>query len=253
MSAAAAVPVPIARAHSVASSSSSEAEVQSAGSSAVSLLSSTFGPGLAFSPLGSSAPSTACTSPLSSPKALVPKHEQQQQPGAREPSASASSSSSARSQAAAAPLSIQQQHPSPSTRDLASYAAQVIRNEAKALLALADRLDHHAHVVAPLERRPHVPPPASTAAAAADAAPFISASVSGGTCSDLAAERLEQQQPAADSPSSSSAHAFARVVRTLAGAPRHAKLVISGVGKSAIIARKLVATMCSLGASLSLS
>lgn len=93
----------------------------------------------------------------------------------------------------------------PSSDELSTYAANVIRAEAYALLALATR-------IAPIPT------------------------------SDDGMFRMEEE--------SKSNIEFRRCVEMLAALPKHGKIIVTGIGKSGIVARKMVATFNSLGESL---
>lgn len=127
----------------------------------------------------------------------------------------------------------------PSSVDLAKYASDIIRNEAYALLALAARLapaayplldDEGAHVVR-----------------------TDSSSSVGTEPSDDGSEESEELyakspvDPAIEVAESRTNHAFRNVVTLVQSMPRHGKILISGIGKSGIVAKKMVATFCSLG------
>lgn len=103
----------------------------------------------------------------------------------------------------------------PSGDELSSYAASIIRNEAYALLALASRIAPASH---PIEQENY--------------APFAPDNENDGrTCGKESRSNLE----------------FRRCVEMLAALPSHGKILVSGVGKSGIVARKMVATFNSLG------
>lgn len=127
----------------------------------------------------------------------------------------------------------------PNSVDLAKYASDIIRNEAYALLALAARLapaayplldDEGAHVVR-----------------------TDSSSSVGTEPSDDGSEESEELyaksavDPAIEVEESRTNHAFRNVVALVQSMPRHGKILISGIGKSGIVAKKMVATFCSLG------
>ena len=106
------------------------------------------------------------------------------------------------------PLSLS--HTKPSPDQLSSYAADIIRNEAYALLALASR-------IAPASAQDHY-----------EMADSID---------EMDGYRLESRSNVE----------FRRCVEMLAALPPHGKIIVTGVGKSGIAGRKLVATFCSLG------
>jgi hypothetical protein len=105
----------------------------------------------------------------------------------------------------------------PSPTQLTAYAASIIRNEAYALLALAARI-----------------------------APAAQPVVDDGRCS---ADDAEAFRRAIGSPGTESKTnmAFRGVVDALNSLPAHGKIIVTGVGKSGIAGRKMVATFCSLG------
>ncbi|KAI5478434.1 hypothetical protein MNV49_005075 [Pseudohyphozyma bogoriensis] len=100
----------------------------------------------------------------------------------------------------------------PTKTQLSSYAAQIIRNEAYALLALAARL---APAAEPIQDDADEP---------------------------FAAEYDDHHRS-----ESKTNVAFRGVIEALAGLPPHGKIIVTGVGKSGIVARKMVATFNSLG------
>jgi len=136
---------------------------------------------------------------------------------------------------------------------MAVYASNIIRNEAYALLALAARLAPAAH---PL----HDEDGAYFGHTASAAAPMSSSSSSdeGGEGSQTG----ELLPPDLDEPVSGGRSsddvlvesrtnvAFRQVVDLCQSMPPHGKILVTGVGKSGIAARKMVATFCSLGPSL---
>lgn len=127
----------------------------------------------------------------------------------------------------------------PSGVDLAKYASDIIRNEAYALLALAARLAPAAHPLLD-DDGAHVVRTDSSSSVATDS------SDDGSDESD----DLYAKSPvdlAIDAEESRTNQAFRNVVALVQSMPRHGKILISGIGKSGIVARKMVATFCSLG------
>lgn len=131
----------------------------------------------------------------------------------------------------------------PNSVELAKYASDIIRNEAYALLALAARLapaayplldDDGAHVVRATD---------SSSSAGTDS------SDDGCEDSDDAAYAKSPVGVESHVEESRTNQAFRNVVTLIQSMPRHGKILISGIGKSGIVARKMVATFCSLGAS----
>ncbi|KWU46814.1 SIS domain-containing protein [Rhodotorula sp. JG-1b] len=128
----------------------------------------------------------------------------------------------------------------PNSVDLAKYASDIIRNEAYALLALAARLapaayplldDEGAHVVR------------------TDSSSSVGTEPSDDGSSEEAEELYAKSpvDPAIMVEESRTNHAFRNVVTLVQSMPRHGKILISGIGKSGIVAKKMVATFCSLG------
>ncbi|GAA5859660.1 hypothetical protein JCM8547_006181 [Rhodosporidiobolus lusitaniae] len=131
----------------------------------------------------------------------------------------------------------------PTSTQLAQYASNVIRNEAYALLALAARLAPAAH---PLLEDEYT-----------QASPSSLPSSEEGSVEDVE-DREREVDPAAIlegvpfSPvlpreESRTNVAFRNVVDLITSMPRHGKILVSGVGKSGIVGRKMVATFSSLG------
>lgn len=128
----------------------------------------------------------------------------------------------------------------PNSVDLAKYASDIIRNEAYALLALAARLapaayplldDEGAHVVR------------------TDSSSSVGTEPSDDGSSEESEELYAKSpvDPAIEVEESRTNHAFRNVVTLVQSMPRHGKILISGIGKSGIVAKKMVATFCSLG------
>lgn len=114
--------------------------------------------------------------------------------------------------------------PAPSSSQLTAYAASIIRNEAYALLALAAR-------IAPADQ------------------PILDEDEERCSADDADAFRRAIGSPGRESRTNI---AFRGVVEALRSLPPHGKIIVTGVGKSGIAGRKMVATFCSLG-ELSLS
>ncbi|GAA5980951.1 hypothetical protein JCM10908_003928 [Rhodotorula pacifica] len=127
----------------------------------------------------------------------------------------------------------------PNSVDLAKYASDIIRNEAYALLALAARLapaayplldDEGAHVV-------RADSSSSVGTDPSDDGSDESEEMYAKSPVDLTIELEESRTN----------QAFRNVVNLIQSMPRHGKILVSGIGKSGIVARKMVATFCSLG------
>ncbi|GAA5969197.1 hypothetical protein JCM11641_007505 [Rhodosporidiobolus odoratus] len=132
----------------------------------------------------------------------------------------------------------------PSSTQLAKYASEVIRNEAYALLALAARLA----------------PAAQPLASEYTDELFVGVRRSpseAGIETDLEKELpLDQPvlegvplppSPPVEREDSRTNVAFRRVVDLITSMPPHGKVIVTGVGKSGIVGKKMVATFCSLG------
>lgn len=134
----------------------------------------------------------------------------------------------------------------PSSVELAKYASDIIRNEAYALLALAARLAPAAYPLLDDEG-------SHTVRAGSDSG---SRSLGGVDSSDEGsydggADEADPKSPAESDvqlDESRTNQAFRNVVNLVQSMPRHGKVLVSGIGKSGIVARKMVATFCSLGA-----
>ncbi|GAA5997409.1 uncharacterized protein JCM10292_000242 [Rhodotorula paludigena] len=131
----------------------------------------------------------------------------------------------------------------PSSTDLAHYASTVIRNEAYALLALAARLAPAARPLLDEDgvyREQYEGDGSSTS-----------------SIEDVPAglDLLDDPQPGGRDrrgtdvvPDESRTNvAFRQVVELVQSMPAHGKILVTGVGKSGIVGRKMVATFCSLG------
>ncbi|GAA6063628.1 hypothetical protein JCM10212_000129 [Sporobolomyces blumeae] len=130
---------------------------------------------------------------------------------------------------------------SPSSTDLSLYAASIIRNEAYALLSLAARLSPASHPIVSDEEL--------------DLASSDSASSAEGLAFDDDARSSRRGSisiprggdPPVVLPESRTNVAFRQVVDLIRQMPPHGKVLVTGIGKSGIAGRKLVATFCSLG------
>ncbi|GAA5903237.1 hypothetical protein JCM8208_002248 [Rhodotorula glutinis] len=139
----------------------------------------------------------------------------------------------------------------PSPTQMAVYASNIIRNEAYALLALAARLAPAAH---PLHDED-----GAYFGHTASAAPAPSSSSSSSDEGGEGSQTGELLPPDLDEPVSGGRSsddvlvesrtniAFRQVVDLCQAMPPHGKILVTGVGKSGIAARKMVATFCSLG------
>lgn len=132
----------------------------------------------------------------------------------------------------------------PTAAQISAYAAATIRNEAYALLALASRIAP-AGVRIVGEGDESAYEYSSTSAEGSEASSDLS---------DDGAESLPQGSPSIGEPArlrgeSKTNLAFGQVIRMLSSLPPHGKIVVSGVGKSGIAGRKMVATFTSLGQS----
>ncbi|GEM06285.1 arabinose-5-phosphate isomerase [Rhodotorula toruloides] len=127
----------------------------------------------------------------------------------------------------------------PTPTELAVYASNVIRNEAYALLALAARLAPAAHPLIDDEGSclPHYSPASDAASSMSISDEDVDGRSSG---SDLGEAALRREETRTN-------EAFRQVVDLIRSMPAHGKVLVSGIGKSGIVARKMVATFCSLG------
>ncbi|KAM0793286.1 hypothetical protein ACM66B_000747 [Microbotryomycetes sp. NB124-2] len=116
----------------------------------------------------------------------------------------------------------------PTATARSTYAASIIRNEAYALLALAARLAPAAHPVVDRED------------AVDDGT--LPLTDSGSSSDESLAPRIDAVKP-----ESRTNQSFNQVVDMLSGLPAHGKVIVTGIGKSGIAARKMVATFNSLG------
>ncbi|GAA5842983.1 hypothetical protein JCM3766R1_001651 [Sporobolomyces carnicolor] len=126
----------------------------------------------------------------------------------------------------------------PSSTDLSLYAASIIRNEAYALLSLAARLSPASQPIVSDEELDS----ASTSESASydglgfdeDTHPSRRESVSGPSGVAVLQESRTNV-------------AFRQVVDLIRDMPAHGKVLVTGIGKSGIAGKKMVATFCSLG------
>lgn len=130
----------------------------------------------------------------------------------------------------------------PTPTELAVYASNVIRNEAYALLALAARLAPAAHPL--IDDEGSYLPQYSPASDAASTSGASDDDTSDGRSSG--SDLGERSPPRGESRTN---QAFRQVVDLIRSMPPHGKVLVSGIGKSGIVAKKMVATFCSLGAS----
>ncbi|GAA5876021.1 hypothetical protein JCM16303_006994 [Sporobolomyces ruberrimus] len=125
----------------------------------------------------------------------------------------------------------------PSTTDLSVYAASIIRNEAYALLSLAARLSPASQPIVSDEEL--------------DSASSESSSVEGlGFDEDTHPSRRQSisgPSGLAILQESRTNVAFRQVVDLIRDMPAHGKVLVTGIGKSGIAGKKMVATFCSLG------
>ncbi|GAA6031962.1 hypothetical protein JCM8097_003363 [Rhodosporidiobolus ruineniae] len=141
------------------------------------------------------------------------------------------------------PASAQIAGPSkPTSTQLAQYASMVIRNEAYALLALAARLAPAAHPLVPDDEL------AGYGGAPSSGTSSEEGSVEGAEDREARRDREELPSPFPMSREESLTNvAFRHVVDLVTSMPPHGKILVTGVGKSGIVGRKMVATFCSLG------
>ncbi|KAM0755490.1 SIS domain-containing protein [Meredithblackwellia eburnea MCA 4105] len=141
---------------------------------------------------------------------------------ATSPSSSLASSPALRPSASGSPvadeLCLADTKPSP--RQVTAYAASIIRAEAYALLALADRMTPSSSPCLDDLDAPFSPD-------------FITPSSSSRSLSPVEESRTN--------------NGFLNTLNSLAALPPHGKILVTGVGKSGIAGRKIVATLCSLG------
>ncbi|GAA5922465.1 uncharacterized protein JCM15063_003311 [Sporobolomyces koalae] len=125
----------------------------------------------------------------------------------------------------------------PSTTDLSLYAASIIRNEAYALLSLAARLSPASQPIVSDEELDSANSEASSFEGFGfdeDTHPSRRQSVSGPMGSPILQESRTNV-------------AFRQVVDLIRDMPAHGKVLVTGIGKSGIAGKKMVATFCSLG------
>lgn len=133
--------------------------------------------------------------------------------------------------------SITTQH-LPTSTDLSLYAASIIRNEAYALLSLAARLSPASQPIVSDEELD-------------SASNSESSSYEGlGFDEDTHPSRRESVSGPSGVPilqESRTNVAFRQVVNLIRDMPAHGKVLVTGIGKSGIAGKKMVATFCSLG------
>ncbi|GAA5946993.1 hypothetical protein JCM3765_002107 [Sporobolomyces pararoseus] len=126
----------------------------------------------------------------------------------------------------------------PTSTDLSLYAASIIRNEAYALLSLAARLSPASQPIVSDEELD-------------SASNSESSSYEGlGFDEDTHPSRRESISGPSGVPilqESRTNVAFRQVVNLIRDMPAHGKVLVTGVGKSGIAGKKMVATFCSLG------
>ncbi|GAA5834867.1 hypothetical protein JCM11251_002046 [Rhodosporidiobolus azoricus] len=130
----------------------------------------------------------------------------------------------------------------PSPTELAHYASTVIRNEAYALLALAARLAPQAHPL-DVEEEPFAGGKRRYSRAGSEEGSEGDAAYRE---SPVEPSSLEGVPPPMREESRTNV-AFRDVVDLITSMPPHGKILVTGVGKSGIVGRKMVATFCSLG------
>ncbi|GAA6018116.1 hypothetical protein JCM11491_003323 [Sporobolomyces phaffii] len=137
-----------------------------------------------------------------------------------------------------APLSsFPSRSPLPSTSDLSLYAASIIRNEAYALLSLAARLSPASQPIVSDEELDSASSEASSDQGLGfdeDTHPSRRQSISGPCGTPILQESRTNV-------------AFRQVVDLIRDMPVHGKVLVTGIGKSGIAGKKMVATFCSLG------
>jgi hypothetical protein len=147
------------------------------------------------------------------------------------------------------PSTIEDGSAPPTPHELSTYAASIIRNEAYALLALASRIDPIISSSPINSSRSNSA--SSTPALSRRSSSSVSHSYSSSVSSDYdAAIADESEEEIAAVEQSRSNIAFRECIRILSTLPKHGKIIVTGVGKSGIVGRKMVATFCSLGSLL---
>lgn len=134
----------------------------------------------------------------------------------------------------------------PTSNQLSHYASSIIRNEAYALLALAARLSPQGPIFTEVNSEnggsaaasEEGSSPIATGAMALDQ-DNISISSGSGIGSPHSSTNAEEE--------SRTNVAFRGVVESLRNLPAHGKVIVTGVGKSGVVAKKMVATFNSLG------
>ncbi|BGP36526.1 hypothetical protein JCM10450v2_000423 [Rhodotorula kratochvilovae] len=139
----------------------------------------------------------------------------------------------------------------PTPTQLAVYASNLIRNEAYALLALAARLAPAAHPLPDDDGAffSQITPGAPSSGTSDEGSDALSGSSSGGEMAPLDLDEPASGGRTSDAvlEESRTNVAFRQVVDLVRSMPAHGKIIVTGVGKSGITGRKMVATFCSLG------
>ncbi|GAA5897342.1 hypothetical protein JCM6882_001862 [Rhodosporidiobolus microsporus] len=130
----------------------------------------------------------------------------------------------------------------PTPTQLSQYASMVIRNEAYALLALAARLAPAAHPL-DVEEEPYTGGDRRYSATGSEEGSEGDVDYRG---LPVEPSSLEGVPPPVREESRTNV-AFRHVVDLISSMPPHGKILVTGVGKSGIVGRKMVATFCSLG------
>lgn len=126
----------------------------------------------------------------------------------------------------------------PTPTDLSLYAASIIRNEAYALLSLAARLSPASQPIVSDEELDSASNSESSSVEGLgfdeDTHPLRRESISGPSGGSILSESRTNV-------------AFRQVVDLIRDMPAHGKVLVTGIGKSGIAGKKMVATFCSLG------
>lgn len=126
----------------------------------------------------------------------------------------------------------------PTTTELSLYAASIIRNEAYALLSLAARLSPASQPIVSDEELDSASNSESSSVEGLgfdeDTHPSRRESISGPSGGSILSESRTNV-------------AFRQVVDLIRDMPAHGKVLVTGIGKSGIAGKKMVATFCSLG------
>jgi len=137
------------------------------------------------------------------------------------------------------PLSRSDAIQTPSTSDLSLYAASIIRNEAYALLSLAARLSPAS--------QPIVSDEELDSASNSDFSSVEGLGFDEDTTHPLRRESVSGPEGIPILQESRTNVAFRQVVDLIRDMPTHGKVLVTGIGKSGIAGKKMVATFCSLG------